>query len=179
MKRTPFPFWRFSLRIYAAPGVAAACLALQDACGADVNLLLYACWLGLDGRQLGDRDMRRARAAVARWQKEVVQPLRQARRGTAKISGGVPREWAGLLHQRIGDTELDAEYVEQRMLAEFAAALPPPIRRQEALAAARANLERYLDLLGATIGRRERRHLKTLTAACFPGASDIEFREGD
>ena len=39
-------FWDFSLEIYAKPGVAQACLALQDECGADVNLLLFCCWAG-------------------------------------------------------------------------------------------------------------------------------------
>lgn len=40
------PFWRFSCAVYAAPGVAQACLELQDTHGADVNLLLLAAWLG-------------------------------------------------------------------------------------------------------------------------------------
>jgi uncharacterized protein (TIGR02444 family) len=35
------PFWRFSLDLYGRPGVAPACLALQDEAGADVNLVLY------------------------------------------------------------------------------------------------------------------------------------------
>ena len=46
------PFWRFSLRTYRAPGVQEACLALQDRCGADVNLLLFCGWTGRDGRAL-------------------------------------------------------------------------------------------------------------------------------
>jgi len=39
------PFWDFSLAVYRRPGVAAACLRLQDEAGVDVNLLLYFCWL--------------------------------------------------------------------------------------------------------------------------------------
>ena len=72
MKRAPFPFWRFSLRTYGAPGVARACLALQDACGADVNLLLFCCWLGVEGRGLNKRLLRRTLAAVSAWQSEVL-----------------------------------------------------------------------------------------------------------
>jgi uncharacterized protein (TIGR02444 family) len=34
-------FWRFSLALYARPGVAAALLGLQDRAGRDVNLVLY------------------------------------------------------------------------------------------------------------------------------------------
>ncbi|MBI2748346.1 MAG: TIGR02444 family protein [Burkholderiales bacterium] len=66
-----FPFWRFSLRTYRAPGVAKACLALQNSCGADVNLLLYGCWLGRSGRRMNAAATRRALAAAARWQSEV------------------------------------------------------------------------------------------------------------
>jgi len=43
--REESPFWRFSLRFYSRPGVAAACLALQDEAGADVNLMLFLLFL--------------------------------------------------------------------------------------------------------------------------------------
>jgi uncharacterized protein (TIGR02444 family) len=33
------PFWEFSLAFYAEPGVAPACLAMQDLEGVDVNLV--------------------------------------------------------------------------------------------------------------------------------------------
>lgn len=39
-------FWRFSLAVYAAPGVADECLALQERCGIDVNILLFCAWVG-------------------------------------------------------------------------------------------------------------------------------------
>src|SRR6516162_7809580 len=43
-------FWRFSLTFYALPRVAPALLALQDLEGLDVNLMLFALWLGISGR---------------------------------------------------------------------------------------------------------------------------------
>mgnify|MGYP001460985468 CR=1 FL=1 len=43
-RREPNGFWRFSLTVYRRPGVEAALLALQERCGSDTNLLLYACW---------------------------------------------------------------------------------------------------------------------------------------
>ena len=39
-------FWRFSLALYARPGVAEALIALQDRAGRDVNLMLFALWAG-------------------------------------------------------------------------------------------------------------------------------------
>lgn len=161
-----FSFWRFSLRTYRAPGVAEACLALQDGCGADVNLLLYCCWTGLIGRRLSARAVRSARAAVARWQSEVVSPLRRSRRAIRKGHRGVTGEWAEQLRKRIGTAELDAEYVEQSVLAGHAAGMPPLARKCEPREAAAANLKCYLDLLGASIGRREARNLGTLLDAC-------------
>jgi uncharacterized protein (TIGR02444 family) len=160
-----FSFWRFSLRTYRAPGVEKACLALQDDCGADVNLLLYCCWTGLSGRRLSARAVRSARAAVARWQSGVVSPLRRARRAIRKGHRGVTGEWAGQLRRRISAAELDAEYVEQSVLAAHAAGMPPSARKCEPREAAAANLKCYLDLLGAPIGRREARNLRTLLEA--------------
>jgi uncharacterized protein (TIGR02444 family) len=40
------PFWNFSLAVYAAPDVAAECLALQSALNIDANSLLFCAWLG-------------------------------------------------------------------------------------------------------------------------------------
>ena len=38
--------WDFSVRTYRKDGVADACLSLQNDHGADVNMLLYCCWVG-------------------------------------------------------------------------------------------------------------------------------------
>ena len=166
MRHKVFPFWRFSLRTYRAPGVAEACLVLQDGCGADVNLLLYCCWMGLGGRRLGERAVRASMAAVARWQSEVVRPLRRARRAIKRSHRGVTRAWAEHLRECIGAAELDAEYAEQRVLSRHAARMPRLVRARNPREAAAANLKCYLDLLGASIGRREARNLGALIDAC-------------
>src|SRR5262249_60281859 len=46
------PFWRFSLRFYRQPDVADACIALQDGCGVDVNILLFFLWLATARRRV-------------------------------------------------------------------------------------------------------------------------------
>jgi uncharacterized protein (TIGR02444 family) len=43
------PFWRFSLRLYRAPGVGDACIVLQEETGVDVNLLLFLLWQAKSG----------------------------------------------------------------------------------------------------------------------------------
>ena len=165
MRRVAFPFWLFSGRTYGKRGVERACLALQDECGADVNLLLYCCWMGRQGRQLDGRALRSAMAAVARWQHEVVWPLRRARRAIRKEPGGAAGAWAKALRRRIAAAELDAEYVEQRVLAKEAAGAPPSAGNDRPREAAASNLDRYLHELGAAIGPRQARFVQTLIAA--------------
>ena len=71
------PFWRFSLGFYRQPGVADACIALQDECGVDVNVLLFFLWLA--AAQKADHGADQARAVweqAALWRDDVVAPLR-------------------------------------------------------------------------------------------------------
>ena len=101
------PFWRFSLAFYELPGVAPACLALQDEQGVDVNLLLYACFaadrgIGLSAAELGAVD-----ELVADWRERIVRPLRELRR-QARDSFGEEQAVAALLA-----AELAAERVQQ------------------------------------------------------------------
>jgi len=135
-------FWSFSLQTYAKPGVAQACLALQDGLGLDVNLLLFCCWHGSAGRALAEADIRRAIAAVEGWQREVVQPLRAVRR---RLKSGVPpitaRECESL-RRKVNDLELDGERIAQVTLE----ALPAPTAgRRPAVA---ENLALYLAVVG-------------------------------
>ncbi len=72
--------WDYAVALYASPGVAAACLALQDRRGADVNLLLLACWLGATGREPDAGRIAEVLERAAAWQEGLVRPLREARR---------------------------------------------------------------------------------------------------
>ena len=163
--RASHPLWRFSLGLYRRDGVEQACLGLQNACGADVNLLLFCCWLASRGRALDKRSLRRAIAAVRPWQETVVRPLRRARRALKRPGAARPEARRARLRQDVFRLELDAEHVEQLLLARFAAGLPRPARRREPQAAAAASLERYLGLLGAPLGRAAQGRVKILCRA--------------
>lgn len=164
----PHPLWRFSLDVYARSGVEPACIGLQTACGADVNLLLFCCWMGSRRRRLGRRFLRRAMAAVSGWQSGVVQPLRRARRALKTDHVDVPSAWRSHLREKAWTLELDAEYVEQLLLARRAARAPRPNRKACAEATVEGNLERYMILLGAPLGVASRRRLRILCAASVP-----------
>ena len=147
MHHEPHPFWRFSLRVYRAPGVQAACLALQDEHGADVNLVLLCAFAGHDGRSLDKRRLRQAMARVGDWQSDVIAPVRAARRAL-KRHPPPDANAAQELRKRILGVELELEDVEQLMLADLLARWPAPLRRSAPRDAIEANLLRYLNLLG-------------------------------
>src|SRR6185437_7058876 len=93
-------FWRFSLTVYARPGVAEALIGLQDRHGHNVNLMLFGLWLGVcEGRRIDAAALGRARTAMARIDSKVVAPLRRLRR------------------QLKGDPDPDIQTLRRRVLA--------------------------------------------------------------
>src|SRR5204863_9116502 len=74
------PFWRFSLRFYRQPGVADACIALQEQSGIDVNLLMFLFWHATHGHTLSATDVNEVERRIALWREMTVVPLRTMRR---------------------------------------------------------------------------------------------------
>jgi uncharacterized protein (TIGR02444 family) len=110
-------FWRFSLMVYARPGVADALIGLQDQCGRNVNLVLFGLWLGFcEGRWLNQASLKRAQAAMAPLDREVVTPLRRLRR---QLKGNSDPDVAAMRTRMLG-LELAAE---RRVQARLAASL--------------------------------------------------------
>ena len=84
------PFWRFSLRFYARAKVSAACVALQDEAGIDVNLLLFLLFLAEHHRSVSAGEIARLDTSVAAWREEVVKRLRDLRRALKPGIGSIP-----------------------------------------------------------------------------------------
>ena len=74
----PPDLWSFALRLYARPGVEHACLQLQSS-GADVCLLLCACWLQQSAHSYSAQRCAQLQNLAQPWQQQVVTPLRQLR----------------------------------------------------------------------------------------------------
>ncbi|WP_433885655.1 TIGR02444 family protein [Pseudomonas vranovensis] len=70
--------WNFALKLYARPGVEAACLQWQ-ARGGDVCLLLCGVWLGARGIAANEQRVKHLKELAEAWQTEVVKPLRALR----------------------------------------------------------------------------------------------------
>jgi uncharacterized protein (TIGR02444 family) len=146
------PFWRFSLNFYRQTGVAEACIALQDDCGVDVNLMLFLLWLAASGRQLSVENIKELDQAVRSWRDLTIVPIREVRR---KLKGAPTLVEAGkqeAFRTKIKAIELEAERLQQEALyarnrsAPLGSEAHPP-------AAARANLAAYEHALGARFAK--------------------------
>jgi len=116
-------FWRFSLAFYARPGVAPALIALQDRDGRDVNVILYAVWLGVArGHAMSAADLAAAESAAAPLRDAVVAGLRGLRRGLRSH----PDADVQALRRRIQALEIAAERAVQRRLVCSVRAAPHP-----------------------------------------------------
>lgn len=150
------PFWTWSLRLYRRPGVAPACLALQDRAGIDVNLLLFCLWTGRQRRALTAPTMTRTLAAARDWG-AAVGPLRAARRALKPL--GATRLRAAVLR-----LELRAERGQQDALYRLA---PAPRPGADAVACAADNLALYLRRAGIRLGRADWAALQGLVRRAF------------
>ncbi len=144
------PLWQYSLDVYARDGVEALLLRLQEDCGLDVNLLLYAAWLGTRRVALTPAHRDDVLAATCEWRAEVVVPLRELRRRLRDIAA------AGGVRERIKALELEAEAEQQRVIhaCYSAAGLAPgggnvPDNLRQVACMSRAGEERWLPLLEA------------------------------
>jgi uncharacterized protein (TIGR02444 family) len=148
--------WRFSLALYARPGVAEALIALQDRAGCDVNLVLFALWLGATrGHCLARAELATAETAIAPIEHDIVGPVRQLRRDLKSEPAADLQD----LRRRLLALELAAERrVQDRLAATVSASLPDADRR----AAAEANLALAL---GAEAQSQEAAVLRQASAA--------------
>ncbi|GJE41364.1 TIGR02444 family protein [Methylobacterium soli] len=116
------PLWTFACEFYGRPGIAEACLALQDEAGADVPLLLYLIWCARTGRPVDAAAIAGADDRIASWRVQVIAPLRAIRR--AMRSELLPGQSTQAHRERIKAAELEAERL---ALAALSAAAPEPV----------------------------------------------------
>jgi uncharacterized protein (TIGR02444 family) len=166
-------FWSFTLGLYGKPGVAPALIGLQDRLGLDVNMLLYCCWSGADGRSLSREDLKAVEAVTEPWQSEVVRPLRALRRRLKGGFGAMPAERVEAYRRRVNELEIEGEHIVQNAMGQ----LPRGERRAGARAAAAvaANVKAYLKLRHAPVDAPELADLATILRACCPEATVDEI----
>ena len=162
------PFWKFSLGVYAAPGVAAECLALQRELDVDVNMLLFCAWLGACRMAtLSAEQLEMFEDIVRPWHEDVVKPLRRAR-DAIKGSAESVEEGVAALRGRVLSVELDAERIEQALL--YQAALESLPEATPHTAALRANVLMFLQLKARLANRLDPALPAALLAAAAQAA---------
>ena len=111
---------QFAVSIHQHDDVAAACLTLQDVCGADVNLVLCAAYLGAVHAMVpDDTQIGALRSAVTDWHRDVVQPLRLIRRRLKTGPAPAPSESTARLRAHLQRDEIEAEMIELTTLQEL------------------------------------------------------------
>ena len=111
-------FWEWALAAWARPGVADACLELQDAHGQNPPLLLWVVWAVRSGRS---PDVERGGRLAAAYDVAAGDALRQARRGLKAALPDLDDREREALRARVKAVELEGE----RTLMAALAALAP------------------------------------------------------
>jgi uncharacterized protein (TIGR02444 family) len=151
--------WAFALHIYAQPGVADACLRLQDDAGVDVMMSLATVFAAVrHGVLLTPSEIRELDDVCRPWREQIVQPLRAIR--TRLKSGPLPAPSNATepLRSTIKGAELAAERLQNRLLAEH---LPLRVPERDNVTAEdlRSVLDRVMTL---ALERRPGRQLSDL-----------------
>jgi uncharacterized protein (TIGR02444 family) len=138
------PFWRFSIKFYAVPGVADACIALQDQARVDVNILFFLLWNATQGRAYTKADVSEVERLIGAWRDMAVVPIRNVRRALKS-----PPDAAEGFRTRIKAVELEAERLQQEALYELAQSSRLGRPAASPGKAARISVDAYQAVLGA------------------------------
>ena len=114
------PFWQFSIKFYAVPGVAQACIELQDQAKVDVNILFFLLWNATQGRTYKKADVAEVERLIGAWRDMAVVPIRNVRRALKSPPAVMAAEAAESFRTRIKAVELEAERLQQEALYELA-----------------------------------------------------------
>ncbi|MDW6024340.1 TIGR02444 family protein [Mesorhizobium sp. BAC0120] len=127
-EKAPADLWAFMLSVYSRPGVAPACLRLQDDHGLDIPLMLAVLYGGVTGRVPSSEQIRTFDQNCRVWRETAVRPLRQVRRAMKSHNWLASQPRILLLRERVKAAELDAEKVEAEVLEQMLGEILPSSR---------------------------------------------------
>ena len=142
------PFWRFSVTFYAVPGVAQACIELQDRAKVDVNVLFFLLWNATERRALGASDIADVERAIGAWRDMAVVPIRNVRRALKTPPPVMTADSAEGFRTRIKAVELEAERLQQEALYDLARARALGQPAATPAEAARISVSAYQGVIG-------------------------------
>jgi uncharacterized protein (TIGR02444 family) len=167
MNDAEHPFWTWSLEFYRRPDVERVLLDLQDRLGLDVNILLYACWTGVNGhRPLTKEECERLLTDTQNWRAHVTGALREIRRFLKSDAGMAGAEE---MRRKVLGLELEAEHVTQMRIAGLMEGRADGGRSDlSSVDAALIGMEACLTAQGIVAAEGERAQLLILAQACCP-----------
>jgi uncharacterized protein (TIGR02444 family) len=182
-------FWTYTLEFYRRDGVQPAVIHLQDARGADVNLLIHAAWTAALGLPATTGAQASTLAdSVAAWRDTAIEPLRAVRNAQrlAFLFGNVrnalrpgvahvPEEECKALRGQVLKLEIESERIEQAVLEAGTpgAAGCEPGEPDPALVA--ANLAAMTSLNPAPLTQADRDALRAVLVAGCQNAAPAEI----
>lgn len=173
---TPESFWTFAVRTYRCEGIPEACIALQNERGADVNVLLFCCWVGATRGEFEIETFDRMLEFSRAWADRVVRPLRNVRTWM-KIEGcpdpAMLTESCMNLRERIKKVELEAERLQENVMQSMVDTIPGvTLSVAEQAHAATLNLRRYCEAEGIDWDHETQTRLDVILRAAIPHGSD-------
>ena len=168
-------FWDFSVNTYRKPGVADACLALQDRHGLDVNVLLLCCWFGCTRGVMDEPLWERVLAFSEAWADNVVRPLRAVRtwmKHTGCTQLEISNDECKRLREEIKRTELKAERLQENSLQELAEDTALKILDTTSkISCITLNLQEYIHQFSIKLDSESRSALAHIVTAAIDGAT--------
>lgn len=135
-------FTRFAVELYRRAGVADACLDLQNRYELDVNVVLFAAFVGAVRRQtLTINVLDVAHRRVDAWHHEVVRPLRAVRQRLKTGPLPAPNDATGGLRRKLAQLEIEAGVIELDQLGALIPELHEPRSTSSAAECATAAIE--------------------------------------
>jgi uncharacterized protein (TIGR02444 family) len=104
------PLCRFAFEIYAHEAVKECCLDLQNSHLANVNMVLWCCWLEATGIRLAPEVLPEVRSTIDAISQQTVVKLREVRAALVE-SGAFTRVQASLVKKHILSAELLVEKI--------------------------------------------------------------------
>ncbi len=140
--------WPYVLRLYGVPEFGPAGIALQDSAGADVDVLLFLCFLADRSRVAGRDDVARMDASIKAWRENVVKPVRALRRQLKDGIAPVALALSDPIRNVVKNVELDAERVQLETLEREFPVESMRVWTLDRQACARTNVSAYAAFLG-------------------------------
>jgi len=170
-------FWNFSDRTYRCEGVPEACLALQNEHGADVNVLLFCCWMGVTRGEFRAETFDAVLNFSHTWAAQVVRPLRHVRtwmKSEDCLDPGILKESCMNLRERIKAVELEAEQLQENAMQSMVDTIPTvTLITAEQAGAALQNLHRYCVAEDIDWNRETQVQLNVILRAAIPHSAEI------